>query len=43
MLGVRGISFYVPDGHGKVEHLPLASERELATAMSALKKAAKRD
>ena len=41
MLGVRGISFYVPDGHGKIEHLPVASERDLAKAMSALKKAAK--
>lgn len=38
MLGVRRISFYVPDGHGKIEHFPVASERDLATAMSALKK-----
>ena len=38
MLGVRRISFYVPDGHGKIEHFPVASERDLATAMGALKK-----
>jgi hypothetical protein len=42
MLGVRRICFYVPDGHGKIDHFPVASERDLATAMSALKKAAER-
>ena len=41
MLEVRGISFYVPDGHGKIEHFPVANERDLAKAMSALKTAAK--
>jgi hypothetical protein len=41
MLGVRGISFYVPDGHGKIEHFPVARERDLAKAMRALEKAAK--
>ena len=40
MLGVRGISFYVPDGHGKIEHFPVASERDLAKPMGALRKAA---
>jgi len=40
MLGVRGISFYVPDGHGKIEHFPVASERDLAKPMRALRKAA---
>ena len=37
MLGVRGISFYVPDGHGKIEHFRVASERDLANPC-ALKK-----
>ena len=37
MLEARGISLYVPDGHGKIEHFPVASDRDLATAMSALK------
>lgn len=41
-LGVRRICFYVPDGHGKIEHFPVASERDLAKAMSAFKKAAER-
>ena len=36
-----GISFYVPDGRGKIEHFPVANERDLAKAMSALKTAAK--
>ena len=40
MLGERRICFYVPDGHGKIEAFPVVSERDLATAMSALKKAA---
>jgi hypothetical protein len=40
MLGVRGISFYVPDGHGKIEHFPVASERDLAKPMGALRMAA---
>ncbi len=42
MLGERRLCFYVPDGHGKIEHFPVASARDLATAMSALKKAAER-
>ena len=42
MFGERAISFYVPDGQGKIEHFPVASERDLATAMSAFKKAAER-
>jgi hypothetical protein len=42
MLGVRRIRFYVPDGHGKIELFAVASRRDLAKAMSALKKAAER-
>ena len=42
MFGVRAISFYVPDGHGKIEHFLVASERDLANAMSALKTATER-
>ena len=42
MLGVRQIHVYVPDGNGKIEHFPVASERDLANALSAFKKAAER-
>ncbi len=43
MFGERAISFYVPDGHGKIEQFLVASERDLANAVNALKTATERE